>query len=109
MSYSIRLHNANTYNVNCQETALPMYPVAPIEVALHPLGIMSHSSCGFEPFLNGILDFEQIMEYRIGVVRTIEFYSNYNRSPYRRYLIVQFVNGRGFENWVRLDLHRPIS
>ena len=47
---------------------MPMYPVSLIEAALHPLGIISHSSCGLMPFLDAILDFEWFMEYRIGVV-----------------------------------------
>ena len=87
-----------------QEIALPMYTVSPIEVALYPLGIISHSSCGLVPFLNGILDFERVMEYRVGIARTIEYY----RTPYGRYLLVQFVNGRGVENWIRLEMHKSI-
>jgi len=92
-----------------RDIALPMYAVSPIEVVLFPLGIISHSSCGLVPFLNGILDFEQVMEYRVGVVRTIEFSSKYGRVPIGRYLLVQCVNGRGVENWVRLELHKPID
>ena len=98
------------YGVICsQETALPLYPISPIEAALHPLGIISHSSCGLEPFVDGILNFERVMEYRIGVVRTIVGYSNNRKAPPRLFLFFRFVNGRGFENWVRLELLKPLS
>ena len=92
-----------------QEIAMPMYTVSPIEVALSSLGIISHSSCGLVPFLNGILDFERIMEYRVGVARTIEFHTKFEGTYFRRHLLFQFVNGRGVENWVRLELHKPIG
>jgi len=99
-----------------QETALPLYPISPIEVALHPLGIISHSSCGLEPFIDGILNFERVMKYRIGVVRTLQSrlvrarsIKRYLYPPSRLYLHFQFVNGRGFENWVRLELDKPIN
>ena len=91
-----------------QETALPLYRISPIEAALHPLGIISHSSCGLDPFVDGILNFERVMEYRIGVVRTIVGYSNHVPPP-RLFLFFRFINGRGFENWVRLELLKPIS
>ena len=90
-----------------QETALSLYHISPIEAALHPLGIISYSSCGLDPFVDGILNFERVMEYRVGVVRTIERY--WPSGPSRLCLLFQFVNGRGFENWVRLDLSKPIS
>ena len=95
------------HGVIYQETALPMYAVSTIEAALHPLGIVSHSSCDFEPFLDAILNFERVMEYRIGIVRAIEVCSRI-RSP-GVFLLVQFLNGRGFVNWVRLDVHQPLS
>ena len=95
------------YGVIYQETALPMYAISTIEVALHPLGIVSHSFCDFEPFLDAILNFERVMEFRIGVVRAIELYSN--KSHTGLLLLIGFLNGRGFENWVRLDLLEPIS
>ena len=85
-----------------------MYEVTPIEVALHPLGIISHSSCGLESFLDGILDYQRVMEYRIGVVRAIEDYHKF-QHPVRDYLLVQFVNERGVENWLRLEMHKPLS
>jgi len=91
-----------------RETALPMYDATPIEVALHPLGIMSHSSCGLESFVYGILDYQEIMEYRIGVVRAIEhYYKRHDAS--QDYLLVQFVNGRGVENWLRLEMRKPLN
>ena len=96
-------------NTDYQEIALPMYTVSPIEVALFPLGIISQSSCGLVPFLNGILDFEPVMEYRVGVVRVIGFGSKHDRIPFGMYLLVQFVNGREVENWVRLELHETIG
>jgi len=73
---------------------------------LHPLGIISHSSCGLEPFLDGILDYKLIMEYRIGVVHTVEHHLT---PPGRHYLLIQLVNGRGVENWVRLEMEVQIS
>ena len=90
-----------------QDAALPLYLISPIEAALHPLGIISHSSCGLKPFVDGILNFERVMEYRIGVVRTIEQYWTPGLS--RFFVIFQFVNGRGFENWVQLELLKSIS
>ena len=95
-------------DANPQETALPMYEVTPIEVALHPLGIISHSSCGLESFLYGILDYQRVMEYRIGVVRAIEHYYK-RRDTSQDYLLVQFVNERGVENWLQLEMRKPLS
>ena len=88
-----------------------MYGISPIEVALHPLGIISHSLCGLEPFLDGILDYKQVMDYRIGTMRTIERCRKYplQGGPILDYVFFQFVNGRGVENWIRLGLDDPIS
>ena len=95
------------YGVIYQETALPMYAVSTIEAALHPLGIVSHSSCNFESFLDAILNFEQVMEYRIGTVRAIQ--SSASMRPFAVFFLFQFVNGRGFVNWLRLDVFKPLS
>ena len=98
------------YDVNHQVTALPMYGISPIEVALHPLGIISHSSCGLEPFLDGILNYKRVMEYRIGTVHTVERYIKQRiHHPLLDYVLFQLVNERGVENWIRLGLDKPIS
>ena len=79
---------------------MPLYPVSLIEAALHPLGITSRSSCGLGPFLDAAFDFERFMEYRIGVVHTIEA----EVSEKQIFFFFQLMNERGVENWVRLGI-----
>ena len=103
----------NPYGVGYQETALPMHDISPFEAALHPLGIMPYSSCDLAAFLEGILKSERIMEYRIGVVDTIEYYYGLEKRPsanlVREFLPFHSVNGRGIENWIQLEMNGPIS
>ena len=95
------------YGIIYQDIALPMYAVSTIEAALHPLGIVSHSSCDFERFLDAILNFERVMEYRIGIVRAIEVYTR--MPPPGVFFLIQFVNGRGIVSWLRLDVLESLS
>ena len=93
------------HDIIYQETAMPLYAVSLIEAALHPLGIISQSSCGLMQFLDAIFDFERFMEYRIGVVRTIEAEVSGKQS----FFFFQLMNERGVENWVRLGIRATIG
>jgi len=96
--------------------ALPLYPISPIEAGLRPLGMVSNSSCALSPFLEWILKSEREMEYRIGAVHTVQVYNRpffgntfeetLGRWDYS-FMVVGLGNGRGIENWLKIDLSGP--
>ncbi|KAF9518017.1 hypothetical protein BS47DRAFT_426789 [Hydnum rufescens UP504] len=59
---SLSKRNENVNNA----TALPMYPVSTIEAVMRSSGIISNSSCGLIPFLDWILQSEEVADDRIG-------------------------------------------
>jgi len=74
--------------------------------------MISNSSCGLVPFIEWILKSESVMEYRIGAVRTLQFYL---RRAYRKVLEIRHEWGfvfillgledrRGIENCLKIVL-----
>jgi hypothetical protein len=104
-------------SINCQENALPLYPIGPIEAALLPLGVISNSSCALFPFIEWILKSERVMEYRIGAVRTVQLYFRDSRLPVFLdsqgwddvFILVAMENRRRIENWLKIELSGPDS
>ncbi|KAF9508221.1 hypothetical protein BS47DRAFT_245269 [Hydnum rufescens UP504] len=94
--------------------ALVLYTISPIEAALHPLGIISNSSCTLSPFIEWILKSERTAEYRIGAVRTVKLYYRWGlRHPQKRwdhrFLVVGLENRRQIQNWLKIELNGPES
>ncbi|KAF9511141.1 hypothetical protein BS47DRAFT_1383631, partial [Hydnum rufescens UP504] len=90
--------------------ALPLYPVSPIEAGLLPLGVISHSSCALAPFLDWILKSGKVVNYRIGVVRSVELYHRPRLTGDQRdwrFMLVCLENGRQIENWIKIELSGP--
>jgi len=89
--------------------ALPLYPISPIEAALLPLGVISKSSCDLFFFLEWILKSKRVMEYRIGVVRTVQL--NFQLVGWGAsgffFLLVGLENRRHIQNWLKIELHSP--